>query len=273
MSINLSKHFNEFRPDFDLTYFEIAINIMRTIEVIMTDTELKPKKQRGRPKGSTNKKAAAQVQTPEGHNQEHKKRRFLPTSITNLFIIALLIGTVLLVQSIIKSQDDEDMKPVTVTPAQVTAEEEFEVMQAEADVKVSDNTVAETETAEAEEPKVVVEEVAVEEVDKVKVKAEKPAVKIRQNYTGNDPYNSGGDLDLDGPATRQKYLAGNVVRFSKDSPPPMKVQQAQEPTLNAPSPAYVKKPLPQGKYTDTTNPWNSGGTYDLDNPANLKANR
>lgn len=255
-------------------------------------------KRRGRPKGSGRKVAAKAVKKGRPSKRpvkreipieiddelrevseidEAPRRRYLPTSLTNLLLFAAIFAILAAAQVGINVEKD-NKAPLVVSPIEFTQEEEPQVVEvpvAEETMEAGSTTVTEREVppspsqiqvpeqatslspegrgntegveapkveevakveAEAEAPKVEeVAKVEPKEAAKVEVKEDviaktkaksksvsksgtkqKKVEKLaRGGYYTKDAYTSGGPLDLDGPAAREKYLAGNKIKAQK----------------------------------------------------------
>jgi len=128
--------------------------------------------------------------------------------------------------------------------------------------------------AEKEVEEKIEEKVIPKPVEKTVVK--KKARRSRSTYYRPDPYTNSSPLDLDGVAAREHYKAGNVVLVpaapGASSTSIKTVKRSVEPPSQPVERSYDTievKNLREGSYSDTRNPWNSGGSMDLDDPSNF----
>ncbi len=135
---------------------------------------------------------------------------------------------------------------------------------------------------EAEEDVIEAEEEKVAEVPVKKKVVAKKTRRSKSTYYRPDPYTNSSSLDLDGAAAREQYRAGNVVLVPvAPGTSSKKVKKTNQPVKSTSYSSRSKtepversydtievKNLHERSYSDTRNPWNSGGSMDLDNSSN-----
>lgn len=239
---------------------EDKIGLEKTKTVKMKGRGRPPKKNRGRPrkrgrpskKRTTSKKADAPIQVPAVCSES--KKRLIPTSLFNLILFTMIFGVIVLAHFALEREREKRI-PVVVSTIEITPEE---------DVMPPDLESPEIEIPEniAEAPQVE----KVEEAEKV-VEVEMPAkVVVKPKKKSASPYNSGGTLDLDAPAARNKYLEKSRSNIAKLSG----IHHERASSKDKKIEGFSVTPPPQESYTGKSNPWNSGGAEDLDHPINYK---